>query len=230
MKPRLKANGIIISFAFLCILLFPSVFLRSGRITYPEEVAKVFGIIFVFTGQLLRVSGRGFKSENSAEGERLIQGGPYALVRNPMYLGILCIGLGIVTMLFKWWVAFIFLVIFSWRYWLLMLSEEKKLTSLFSQEYQDYQRKVPRLFPSPIKLLRHNIAEYLPMKLSWLKKEAGTMFAVILAVLLLQGWAEMQRGGIKAFIKVSALNFIAIIFFLGLIIYLIRETLKRCFK
>lgn len=224
MKKRLKINGVIITFTFLLIVLFPSVFFRGGRITYLEEVAKTFGIAFVLIGQLLRTSGRGYKSENSGEGNRLIQGGLYSLVRNPMYLGILLIGLGIILMLFKWWAAVIFLAIFSWRYLLLMLREEKNLTNLFPQEYKDYSERIPRLLPSPVRLLQKNIAEYLPLKLSWIKREIGTITAVLLAALFLQGWVDIQRGDIQAYVKVAVLNLIVIISFIFLAIYLIKRT------
>ena len=39
---------------------------------------------------------------------------------------------GVVLMLFNWWVALLFLVIFSSRYFPLVLSEEKKLRKMFS--------------------------------------------------------------------------------------------------
>lgn len=226
MKKRLKINGVIIFFTLSSIVLFPSVFFPCGRITYPEAAARAFGIAFVLAGQILRVSGRGYKSENSGEGSFLIQGGPYSLARNPMYLGILLIGLGIVLMLFKWWAALAFLAIFSWRYLPLMFSEEKKLISAFPQEYKDYGKKVPRLFPWPLRLSKKNIAGYLPLKLPWLKKEAGTIVSVLLAAFFLQAWIDIKRGGIKALVLVTALNLIAAISFTLLVIYLIGKTGK----
>jgi hydrogenase maturation factor HypF (carbamoyltransferase family) len=78
-----------------------------------DDTMEIFGIALILLGQIFRVSGRGYKAEQSQQGQVLIEGGPYILVRNPMYLGILLIGLGIVLMLFNWWVICFFIIFFS---------------------------------------------------------------------------------------------------------------------
>ncbi len=152
------------------IVLFPSFFFRHQRLGSLEEIAEIFGIALILFGQLIRTSARGYKSEQSQNGHALIQGGPYSLVRNPMYLGILLIGLGIALMLFQWWAMAVFLIVFIVRYLLLIFKEEKKLLEVFSGQYKIYQGKVPRLIPPLTMLLQADISEYLPLKLSWLKK------------------------------------------------------------
>lgn len=224
MKRRLKINGLIIFLAFLFLVLFPTVFLRSAKQASWDEVAEIFGIAFILLGQILRASSRGYKSENSGSGHSLIQSGPYVLVRNPMYLGILFIGLGIVLVLFNWWIVVIFLCIFIWRYLFLIFKEEKKLSAMFPQDYEDYQQKVPRLLPSPAVVLQKDIAEYLPLKLSWLKKEIGSILAVLLLVLFLEGWKDVKSEGIRIYLKETILFLTIIIFFIFLLIYLIRRT------
>lgn len=186
MKKRIKINGIIIFLACLLVIFFPNLFFRKVRFTPLEIFVQVFGLSLIFFGQLLRVSSRGFKSENSQAGHLLITGGPYALVRNPMYLGILLIGLGIVAVLFKCWVAVIFLLIFFLRYILLALREEKKLAAAFPKEYQDYCNKVPRILPKLDVALKIDIAKYLPIKLAWLKKEISSIIVVLFAVVLVK--------------------------------------------
>ncbi len=224
MKRRLKINGFIIFLAFLFLVLFPTVFLRSAKEASWDEVAEIFGIAFILLGQIFRASSRGYKSENSGSGHSLIQGGPYGLVRNPMYLGIFFIGLGIVLVLFNWWVAVIFLCIFIWRYLFLIFKEEKKLLAMFPQDYEDYQQKVPRLLPSPAAVLQKDIVEYLPLKLPWLKKEIGSILVVLLIVLFWEGWKDVKGEGIKAYSKEAILFLTVIILFIFLIIYLIRRT------
>jgi protein-S-isoprenylcysteine O-methyltransferase Ste14 len=210
--------------AILFLVLFPAVFLRSAKKASWDEVAEIFGIAFIFLGQIFRASSRGYKSENSGSGHSLIQSGPYALVRNPMYLGILFIGLGIVLVLFNWWILVVFLCIFIWRYLFLIFKEEKKLLAMFPQDYEDYQQKVPRLLPSPAVVLQKDIVEYLPLKLSWLKKEIGSILAVLLIVLFLEGWKDVKSEGIRIYLKEAILFLIIIILFIFLIIYLIRRT------
>lgn len=224
MKKRLKINGCIIFLVILCLVFFPAVFLRSAKEAYGNEFAEVFGIAFILLGQILRASSRGYKSAYSQNGYSLIQNGPYILVRNPMYLGILLIGLGSVLALFNWWVVAIFLCIFIWRYLFLIFKEEKKLLAMFPQAYRDYQQRVPRLLPSLAVLLQKDIAEYLPLKLPWLKKETGSMLAVLLCVVFLEGWQDVQREGIKAYPKAAILFLSIIILFIFLLVYLIRRT------
>jgi len=224
MKRRLKINGFIIFLAILLLALFPSVFLRRAKVVSWDESVEMFGIAFILLGQIFRASSRGYKSEYSRNGHSLIQDGPYALVRNPMYLGILFIGLGIVLILFNWWVIIVFLSIFIWRYLLLIFKEEKKLLAMFPGAYLDYQKKVPRFLPSFATALQKDIAEYLPLKLPWLKKEIGSILAVFLVVLFLEGWEDVKSEGIKVYLKEAILFLTIIILFIFLIIYLIKRT------
>lgn len=224
MKRRLKITGFIVFLIILLIVLFPVVFFRRPELTSWDEIAEIFGITFILLGQIFRVSGRGYKSECSKNGYLLIQSGPYAVVRNPMYLGILLIGLGIVSMLFKWWVVVIFLCVFIWRYLLLIFKEEKKLLSMFAQTYQDYQQRVPRILPSLSTILHKDVAEYLPLKLPWLKKEIGSILAVLSGVLFLESWEDIKSEGIGIYLRELIGFFTIIILFLCLVIYLSRRT------
>lgn len=227
MKLRLKINGVIIILAFLLLIFFPAVFLRSAKEASWDQAAQIIGIVFILLGQILRASSRGYKSEYSRNGHSLIQGGPYALVRNPMYLGILSIGLGIVLVLFNWWVIIIFLTVFVWRYIFLIFKEEKKLLAMFPAAYQDYQQKVPCLLPSLATVLKKDIAEYLPLKLSWLKNEIGSIIAVLLPVLFVKGWADAKSEGIKIYLREAKLFLIIVTLFIILIICLITRTNNR---
>jgi len=224
MKKRLKINGIIIILAIILLIFFPALFLRSANEPSRDAFAKLFGIAFILMGQILRACGRGYKSEHSQGGHSLILSGPYALVRNPMYLGILFIGLGILLMLFRLWVIIIFLCVFTWRYILLIFEEEKKLLVVFPAAYPDYQKKVPRLLPSFAAILQKDIAEYLPLKLSWLKKETGSITVVLLLVLFMESWMDFKGAGIKACLKDAGLFLATITVFIFLSIYLIRRT------
>lgn len=227
MKRRLKINGFIIFMAVLLVTLFPALFFRNASKDLLDEIMEISGVAFILLGQIFRVSARGFKSEHSQEGNVLIQGGPYALVRNPMYLGILLIGLGIVMILFNWWVAGIFLLVFVTRYLLLIFKEEKKLLAVFSKDYRDYYKKVPRIFPSITTISKMDIVEYLPLKLPWIKKEIGPILAVLLITVFLESWEDIRNEGMSAYLKETAMIIATVILFTGLIIYLSRRTANR---
>lgn len=224
MKKRLKINGIIIFCVFLLVAVFPDVFFRKDKFTSFNASAKVTGIAFILLGQMLRVSGRGFKSEYSRNGSLLIQGGPYTLVRNPMYLGILLIGLGIILALFKWWLIYIFLSVFITRYLMLTFKEEKKLSALFAKDYGDYCKRVPRLLPSINTVLNMDIVEYLPMKLAWIKKEIGPISAVLMGVFFVMLWQDFKHAGLDACLKDTVIIIATVTLFIGLGFYLTRRT------
>jgi protein-S-isoprenylcysteine O-methyltransferase Ste14 len=227
MKKRLKTNGFLIFLAVIMVVSLPDIFLRRPNPGYPDMLVKTFGFAFILLGQIFRVCGRGYKSEHSQNGHSLIQGGPYAFVRNPMYLGILLIGLGVVLMLFSWWVVAVFLLIFIWRYILLMLSEEKKLLSMFPAEYKSYQKTVPRLIPAVSAVFTKDITEYLPLKLSWLKKEIGSMLAVTLVALVFTAWQDLQSKNIRICLQ-DAAGFLTIVTIIAsLVIYLIKRTAEK---
>ncbi|MCX5714907.1 MAG: isoprenylcysteine carboxylmethyltransferase family protein [Candidatus Omnitrophica bacterium] len=192
MKKRLKINGILIAIAAVLVIIFPKIFLQGRSINLSAWFIRICGIILIILGQLLRISARGYKAENSGNGSQLIQGGPYLVVRNPMYLGIFFIGAGLGLAVFQYWVICIFMVIFTIRYVILAFTEEKKLLGLFGDDYTRYCKKVPRFFPSFNSLFRYNIGEYLPLKSSWFYREIGSMVAVLVAALLFSAWGIIR--------------------------------------
>ncbi len=227
MKKRLKVNGVIIFLAVVLLAVFPAVFIRQSQINWLDEFAEIAGIALILLGQLVRVSARGYKAEHSSDGASLIQGGPYALVRNPMYLGILLIGAGSVFMLFKLCVAVIFLAFFAGRYFLLIFKEEQKLRGMFKQEYTDYCLAVPRLFPSLYRLGSGEISAFLPMKTAWIKKEIGSIVAVIATTLLIESWEDIRQEGIRAYFGEAQAIVIVFGLFWVFVWYLNRKTAQN---
>ncbi|MFZ5801476.1 MAG: hypothetical protein ACOY3D_08935, partial [Candidatus Omnitrophota bacterium] len=86
MKRRLKIDGILSVFLTFTLIFLGWFFYRS-KPKLLDYFLDGLGMTLVVFGQLLRISARNFKKEFSREGRSLITGGPYALTRNPMYLG-----------------------------------------------------------------------------------------------------------------------------------------------
>ncbi len=188
MKKRIKINGIVMGVALVLVVLFRGAFFRQENSGWLENSLRVIGLFFLFLGQLIRVSARGYKAEHSENSHALIEGGPYNIVRNPMYLGILLIGFGVELMLFNFWVVFIFLLIFAARYLPLILSEEKKLRNMFGETYDAYCRRVPRIMPRLSTLIKSSVKEYLPLKPAWFKKEVNSIIPLLILILLFFLW------------------------------------------
>jgi protein-S-isoprenylcysteine O-methyltransferase Ste14/membrane protease YdiL (CAAX protease family) len=79
-------------------------------------------------------------------GHRLVTHGPYALLRHPMYLGILLVGLGGILLYRTWTMVFIGLNFLA----LVRRArlEEQVLAAEFGEGWQAYARQVPAFFPN----------------------------------------------------------------------------------
>ena len=227
MKKRLKINGIIMVCAGLGVAFSPKVFFRNYSGSLGEKSLEVLGLALILLGQIIRVSARGYKAENSLDSRALIQGGPYQVVRNPMYLGIFLIGLGVVLSIFKWWAVAIFIIVFIIRYILLIYTEEKKLRLMFPDTYLQYCRKVPRIFPALFSIIKLDIIEYLPLKIAWFYREIGSISTLLLLVLLVESWWGVTQQGLQVYFQQFIWLLITLSVFLVLVILLSKRMPQK---
>lgn len=120
--------------------LFGIVFLAFAR---PELMTLVIGGAVAVIGILIRAWASGHIRKN----QNLAVSGPYSFTRNPLYLGSFVLGLGFTIASGVWWLAPLFIVLFLGIYLPVMRLEAKELTALFGEEYAEYARRVPLLFP-----------------------------------------------------------------------------------
>lgn len=81
---------------------------------------------------------------------QLVTTGPYAIVRHPMYLGILLVGLGGTLFYRTWTMVFISLMYLGLR--IRARREEEALEEGFGEGWKEYQRSVPAWWPRIKKL------------------------------------------------------------------------------
>jgi hypothetical protein len=88
------------------------------------------------------------------KGKRTAVGGPYAYIRNPLYIGSFIIGVGFCAALWQWpptissaGLPAAFLVGFGTLYRAKMLAEEKELAENLGKPYQVYAQAVPAFLP-----------------------------------------------------------------------------------
>ncbi|MGB7539897.1 MAG: isoprenylcysteine carboxylmethyltransferase family protein [Anaerolineales bacterium] len=119
------------------------------------DAAAVLGALLCFPGLVFVLWGRlalgnmyfvstGFGAQLFA-GHRLITSGPYAIVRHPMYFGLLLAGIG-GLLLYQTWTGVIF-VACGLGVIRRALREEEVLSKEFGAEWMDYCRRVPMLLP-----------------------------------------------------------------------------------
>jgi protein-S-isoprenylcysteine O-methyltransferase Ste14 len=78
-------------------------------------------------------------------GHRLITSGPYAIVRHPMYFGIIVAVLSSL-MLYQTWTT-VFLIVLALIVVRRALREEEVLAKTFGAEWDEYRRRVPMILP-----------------------------------------------------------------------------------
>ena len=102
-------------------------------------------------GAMLRVWGTAYLGSGVMrgavmQGDRLVAAGPYRYVRNPLYLGSWLLGFATSLLMPPSGAAF-FLPAFSLFVLFLISAEERFLTAHLGDVYQQYCRRVPRLWP-----------------------------------------------------------------------------------
>jgi protein-S-isoprenylcysteine O-methyltransferase Ste14 len=96
----------------------------------------------------IRVLGKQWTYEARViKGHELITSGPYAVVRNPIYLGMFGLMVSTGLVFTTWWALVIALVIFLIGNQIRIRAEEQLLRETFGSQFDDYARRVPAFFP-----------------------------------------------------------------------------------
>jgi len=108
----------------------------------PSVRSMSIGLPISVLGLLLR----GWATGHLAKNQQLATGGPYAYLRNPLYVGTLIVAAGIVVASASVSLAIIFALVFSLVYLPVIELEEQHLRTIFP-EYAEYAVHVHRLLP-----------------------------------------------------------------------------------
>ncbi len=126
-------------------LRVPSGFVLLAAFAYlsaPDAKSLTYGLPVAVLGLLLRAWAAGHLAKN----EQLAQGGPYAHVRNPLYLGTLLVAAGLAIASQSLLLALILTVFFAFVYLPVIELEEQHLRKIFPS-YASYAERVPMLLP-----------------------------------------------------------------------------------
>jgi protein-S-isoprenylcysteine O-methyltransferase Ste14 len=108
----------------------------------PDLESLARGMLISIFGLAIRAWAAGHLEKNMA----LAQSGPYAWVRNPLYLGTLTVAAGFVIAAQRWELAVLFAAVFVLVYLPVVELEEQHLANLFPA-FADYKKRVPKLIP-----------------------------------------------------------------------------------
>jgi protein-S-isoprenylcysteine O-methyltransferase Ste14 len=118
-----------------------------------EAVAFYPGAALCIMGELLRIRSVQFAGGSTRTRQvgapNLITSGPYAMVRNPLYLANMLLYTGFSLASNAWfpWLPLVAFVYFTFQYTMIVSLEEQTLGEIFGEKYDIYCRRVPRLFP-----------------------------------------------------------------------------------
>jgi protein-S-isoprenylcysteine O-methyltransferase Ste14 len=126
----------------------PLKFLLHGTTTLQLWIAGVFlmllGIAFrMYTAGYLS----GAHTTTSINADHICTSGPFAYIRNPLYLGNFVIGLSLAIAFNEWYGYLVFAIHYVTAYSILIPYEEKFLADKFGETFTEYCAHSRRFFP-----------------------------------------------------------------------------------
>jgi protein-S-isoprenylcysteine O-methyltransferase Ste14 len=131
-------------------MLVAPIYLLSIFCTYWEIEhwsIKSLGLIIFLIGLFLRIWSQMHLHYRLKQPKILTSTGPYAYVRNPIYLGTILILSGITLISELVWLAPIMIFVSIIAYSLVVRYEEMHLMKKYGTPYLEYLQRVPRWFP-----------------------------------------------------------------------------------
>jgi protein-S-isoprenylcysteine O-methyltransferase Ste14 len=116
---------------------------RPHDVLAPTDPLVATGLALVLAGLMVRTWSAGTLRKY----KQLITSGPYALVRNPLYVGSFLMMAGFGTLIGNLVVGGLVIVPMIALYWLAVRDEEQLLQRFFPDQWPAYAARVPRFVP-----------------------------------------------------------------------------------
>lgn len=153
----------------------------------PTVASYLIGSVLVLSGEALRFWGVAYAGSltrvtGSVGAPEVVVSGPYAYVRNPLYVGnmLTYIGFGILSNALFPWLTLIAALWFAFQYYQIVLLEEEFLEKEFGDVYKQYKQHVPRFFFSFKKYSHPSQVHQQPQWKEALRSERRTLQALFL--------------------------------------------------
>ncbi len=110
----------------------------------------VIGLVLVFLGVGVIIAARREFSRHDQPTDpgkpttRIVSSGVFSISRNPLYLGVVILILGLSLILNSWWVFVLLVIEIFLCHIILIFPEERYLARTFGEEYLAYKRAVRR--------------------------------------------------------------------------------------
>lgn len=165
-----------IPFVILMLVFFNgnlTSWLVGGTVLILGELLRFWGVSHA--GSLTRTT-------TTVKAKDLVTSGPFAHVRNPLYVGniLMYLGFGIISMALFPYLQIVALVWFVFQYILIVSIEEEFLENKFGSQYADYKKTVPKFLPKFLSAKLDDNLEIIPDFKKGLKSESRTIQAIML--------------------------------------------------
>ncbi len=142
-------------------------------VTLIGEGIRFWGV--AYAGSLTRVTG-------GVGAPSLIVAGPFARMRNPLYVGnmIMYVGIGLMANALTPWLVVAAGLYFFFQYSMIVSLEEDFLSKEFGEEYHEYRKAVPRFIPRLTRFTSDAAEHQLPSWREGLRSEKRTLQALVL--------------------------------------------------
>jgi protein-S-isoprenylcysteine O-methyltransferase Ste14 len=158
----------------------------------PTAMSMVVGVVVMALGETMRFVGVGYAGPlTRVTGEvgapELIVSGPFALVRNPLYVGnmFLYVGVGLAANALFPWLVLVAAAYFYFQYAMIVSLEEEFLEKKFGDVYRNYCASVPRFIPRLSPYRSPAQATQTPDWESASKSERRTFQAIVIILVVL---------------------------------------------
>ena len=120
--------------------------------TTTDETHFTIGLALVICGETLRVFSAGYlhgrHTVTRIEADFLNTSGPYAYLRNPLYVGNFLVDFGICIVFNVWFFYPLYIAEYILLYTIIIPYEEKFLRDKFGKAFEDYKEKTWAIFPN----------------------------------------------------------------------------------
>ena len=156
----------------------------------------LIGFAIAILGEMTRLwgvswAGSETRTTGGVGGTYLVISGPFAHVRNPLYVGniLMYLGLGIMSMSLFPYLQIVAILFFIVQYQFIVKEEEGFIIKKFSDDYQKYLQNVPRFFPRLTKYFDSSVPQPNYSFKAGLKSEVRTLQAFgTVALLIVIKW------------------------------------------
>lgn len=189
--------------------LFPIIIVLLLTATRPERLSGdprlndallIGGALLALAGQAIRLLTIGYDyidrggREGKVYASRLVHGGVYAHVRNPMYVGNLLMMAGLLVFSSSPIAIALALPFFLFAYQAIVAAEEAYLRRHFGADYETYCGEVPRWVPR-LKGLAARLGSIPYDWLAAIRKDYGNVYFLVMSFIVLSWWRRYFLEG-----------------------------------